>query len=30
MKQFDEINVPPQIPHSISALNDSLLLLTQG
>ena len=30
MKEFDEVDVPPKIPHSISALDDSLLLFTQG
>jgi quercetin dioxygenase-like cupin family protein len=30
MKEFDEVEIPPEIPHTISALGDSLLLFTQG
>ena len=30
MKQYDEIDIPANVPHSVGALKDSLLLLTQG
>jgi quercetin dioxygenase-like cupin family protein len=30
MKAFEEIDILPGVPHSVSALDDSLILLTQG
>lgn len=30
MKQHDEIEIPPETTHSVAALEDSLILLTQG
>ncbi|MFD2533226.1 cupin domain-containing protein [Gracilimonas halophila] len=30
MKQFDEIDIPAEMEHSVAALEDSLVLLTQG
>lgn len=30
LKQFDEVDIPANIPHSIGALKDSIILLTQG
>lgn len=30
MKQFDEIDIPSEMTHSVAALEDSLVLLTQG
>jgi quercetin dioxygenase-like cupin family protein len=30
LKQFDEIDIPAKVPHSVAALSDSLVLLTQG
>ncbi len=30
MKQFDEIEIPANMVHSVGALKDSLILLTQG
>ncbi len=30
LKQFDEVFIPTEVSHSLSALEDSLLLLTQG
>lgn len=30
MKQHDEIEIPAEVPHSVAALQDSLVLLTQG
>jgi len=30
LKQFDEVDIPPNSPHSLGALKDSLVLLTQG
>lgn len=30
LKQFDEIEIPAEITHSVGALTDSLILLTQG
>ena len=30
MKQYDEIDIPANLTHSIGAINDSLVLLTQG
>lgn len=30
MKQFDEIDIPTEIEHSVAALEDSVVLLTQG
>jgi len=30
LKQYDEIEIPANVPHSIGALKQSLVLLTQG
>ncbi len=30
MKQFDEIDIPSEMTHSVAALKDSFVLLTQG
>jgi quercetin dioxygenase-like cupin family protein len=30
LKQFDEIDIPVNITHSLGALQDSIVLLTQG
>lgn len=30
LKQFDEIDIPAEIDHSVAALEDSIVLLTQG
>lgn len=30
LKQFDEVEIPANIPHSVGALKDSIILLTQG
>lgn len=30
MKQYDEIEISAEMPHSVEALTDSILLLTQG
>lgn len=30
LKKHDEIEIPPHITHNVSALEDSLVLLTQG
>jgi quercetin dioxygenase-like cupin family protein len=30
LKQFDEINIPVNVKHSVGALQDSIILLTQG
>ncbi|MDR9419088.1 hypothetical protein [Gracilimonas sp.] len=30
LKQFDEIDIPAKVEHSVAALEDSLVLLTQG
>ncbi|MEX0723575.1 MAG: hypothetical protein WD053_06850 [Gracilimonas sp.] len=30
LKQFDEIDIPAELTHSVAALEDSLVLLTQG
>lgn len=30
MKQFDEIDIPAEMEHSVAALEDSMVLLTQG
>jgi quercetin dioxygenase-like cupin family protein len=30
MKQYDEVEIPAGMPHSVAALSDSLLVLTQG
>ncbi len=30
MKKFDEIEIPPNVPHSVSALDNSFIILTQG
>lgn len=30
MKQYDEVEIPAEMTHSIAALTDSLVLLTQG
>ncbi len=30
MKQFDEIEIPAEMTHSVAALEDSMILLTQG
>ncbi|MFP8487870.1 hypothetical protein ACKGJO_02135 [Gracilimonas sp. Q87] len=30
LEQFDEIDIPAEISHSVAALEDSLVLLTQG
>lgn len=30
MRQFDEIEIPANIKHSVGALKDSIILLTQG
>ncbi|MEX0646839.1 MAG: hypothetical protein WEA56_02270 [Balneolaceae bacterium] len=30
LKKFDEVEIPPEAEHSVSALEDSLILLTQG
>lgn len=30
LKQFDEIDIPAEMSHSVAALEDSLVLLTQG
>lgn len=30
LKQYDEIDIPANIAHSLGALKDSLILLTQG
>ncbi|MTI86915.1 MAG: hypothetical protein FH748_02985 [Balneolaceae bacterium] len=30
LKQYDEIDIPAEITHSVGAIDDSLVLLTQG
>lgn len=30
LKQFDEIDIPANVSHSVGALKDSMILLTQG
>lgn len=30
LKRNDEVEIPPEITHSLSAIDDSLVLLTQG
>ena len=30
MKQFDEVDIPADVPHSVAALSESIVLLTQG
>lgn len=30
LKQHDEVDIPANVPHSVGALKDSLILLTQG
>jgi quercetin dioxygenase-like cupin family protein len=30
LKQFDEVDIPANIIHSVGALKDSIILLTQG
>lgn len=30
LKQFDEIDIPAEVDHSVAALEDSIVLLTQG
>ncbi|TVQ05219.1 MAG: hypothetical protein EA359_03795 [Balneolaceae bacterium] len=30
LKQHDEVEIPANIPHSVGALKDSIILLTQG
>ena len=30
LKQYDEIDIPANVTHSVAALKDSLMLLTQG
>lgn len=30
LKQYDEIDIPANVSHSVGALKDSLILLTQG
>lgn len=30
LKQYDEVDIPANITHSVGALKDSLILLTQG
>ncbi|MAO64311.1 MAG: hypothetical protein CL666_04875 [Balneola sp.] len=30
MKQFDEIDIPAEVEHSVAALEDAMILLTQG
>lgn len=30
LKQFDEVEIPAEMSHSVAALADSLVLLTQG
>lgn len=30
LKKFDEIDIPAEVPHSLGAIDDSLVLLTQG
>lgn len=30
LKQFDEIDIPAEVEHSVAALEDSIVLLTQG
>jgi|AntRauTorckE6833_2_1112554.scaffolds.fasta_scaffold00664_7 quercetin dioxygenase-like cupin family protein len=30
LKQFDEIDIPAEVSHSVAALEESLVLLTQG
>ncbi|MDX1642557.1 MAG: hypothetical protein R3220_12715 [Balneolaceae bacterium] len=30
LKQYDEIDIPAEVPHSVGAIDDSLVLLTQG
>lgn len=30
LKQFDEITIPVNVKHSVGALKDSIILLTQG
>jgi len=30
MKQYDEVDIPANITHSVGALKDSMILLTQG
>ncbi|SMO85780.1 hypothetical protein [Gracilimonas mengyeensis] len=30
LKQFEEIDIPAEVPHSVAALEDSIVLLTQG
>lgn len=30
LKQFEEVDIPADVTHSVAALEDSLILLTQG
>jgi len=30
LKQYDEVNIPANMTHSVGALKDSIILLTQG
>lgn len=30
LKQYDEIDIPAEVAHSLGAIDDSLVLLTQG
>lgn len=30
LKKYDEIDIPAEVPHSVGAIDDSLVLLTQG
>lgn len=30
MKQYDEVDIPANVTHSVGALKDSIILLTQG
>jgi quercetin dioxygenase-like cupin family protein len=30
LKQHDEVTIEPEMPHSVEAVSDSLILLTQG
>ncbi len=30
MRQFDEVDIPANVEHSVGALKDSIILLTQG
>lgn len=30
LKKFDEVDIPPEVTHSVNAIKDSIILLTQG